>query len=63
MPLKQSHTIKRIYVRTYTDTGQEIAGVEWSNGACTQGALHNPHMLALFARGEREGLTIERETW
>lgn len=60
---KKRNSIVRISVRTYSDTGQEQAVVDWSDGSRTIGALHKQHMLALFAAGEREGLIIEREKW
>lgn len=65
-------TIVRVYTRHYTDNGQDVACVDWSDGSCTVGPAYTyhgillpqgPHMGALFDRAIREGLTVERETW
>jgi hypothetical protein len=60
-------TIKRAYTRHYSDTGQTFAYVEWSYGSRTEGEVEHHrlglHMLALFQRAQREGITIENETW
>lgn len=74
--MKTKNTITRAYIRHYSDNGQTKAYVEWADGArtegdfgpcpcCGQARLDNlgTHMAALFARAQREGLTIERETW
>lgn len=55
--------ITKIYVRKYRDNGQTKAYVEWSNGGRTEGSPKNTHVVALFARAEREGLTVTREIW
>ena len=62
--------ITRIYTRRYTDNGQCTAYVDWSDGSRTEGEARNynqlpisTHMRALFERGLRDGLKIERETW
>lgn len=66
---------KRIYVRTYSDTGQVVAYAEHDKGR-TEGACQyagsrrrgylpsfGAHMHALFAAAKRQGLRLERETW
>lgn len=64
-----TRTIKRAYTRHYSDNDQLAAYVEWSCGSRTEGAAEAPlspsglHMRALFARAERDGLTISHETW
>lgn len=64
--------IAKIVIRHYRDSGQNVSIVEWANGSTTQGAayLYNglllpegTHMGALFDRGLREGLTVERQAW
>lgn len=59
--------ITKAYIRTYADSGQTKAYVEWigddGEPGRTEGPRSNPHMAALFARAEREGITITRETW
>jgi len=61
--MRTQNTIKRAYVRHYSDNNQTTAYVEWSDGSSTEGEQDNLHMRELFKRAEREGLTIERETW
>lgn len=69
-------TIKRAYVRRYSDTGQIVAYVEWANGSRTESTLRRfdigrgriavtfgTHMHQLFARAKAAGLTLQRETW
>lgn len=61
-------TITKAYVRLYRDTQQMTAYVEWSSGGRTEGIARNwepveTHMVALFRRAEREGVTVERQTW
>lgn len=66
--------ITAAYIRHYHDNGQTTAYVEWIDGrgklGCTEGRICSrtgdkpnqpagPHMQALFARAEREGVTIE----
>ncbi len=63
MNTKQTTTISKAYIRHYTDNDQHTAYVEWSDGGRTEGEPENGHMLALFARAQREGLNITRETW
>lgn len=67
-PLK----ITRAYTRHYSDNGQDMAYVDWSDGSRTEGAAERyhgilipkgTHMGALFDRALREGLTIGPETW
>lgn len=67
--------ITKAYIRTYADNGQTTAYVEWSDGSRSEGRLpgmpcrccgqpvNGEHMAALFARANREGITITRETW
>lgn len=62
--------IARIYTRHYSDNLQTTAYVEWSDGSRTEGPARHynrvpigTHMQALFERGLRDGLAIERETW
>lgn len=66
------HSIKRIYTRQYRDNGALRSYVDWSDGSRTEGEAeryhgllvpHGAHMGALFDRGIREGLTVEREVW
>lgn len=68
-------SIKRIYVRRYSDSGDIVAYCEWSDGSRTEGRLtyrelshrsgftFGQHMHALFNRARREGLHMEREYW
>lgn len=62
-------TIKRAYTRLYSDSGQLVAYVEWSNGSRTEAATDKPreargtHMRALFERAKRDGLSVDHETW
>lgn len=55
------------YIRHYSDNDQRTAYVEWSTSrgrtGHTEGPPSNPHMQALLARADREGLTVRRETW
>jgi len=66
MPRKPDE-ITRIYMRTYTDTGQKTLYVDWSNGSCTEcdaeRACSNEHMRALVDAAQRKGLTLENEVW
>jgi hypothetical protein len=59
--------ITKAYVRTYSDTGQVIAYVEWvddkGEAGRTEGRESNGHMIALLLRAEREGVTVERQRW
>jgi hypothetical protein len=59
--------ITRIYTRTYTDSGQVTTYIEWVDNAGergrTEGHDTNPHMQALIARGQREGVKLETEIW
>jgi hypothetical protein len=65
-----AHTIKRAYTRRYSDNSQCKAYVDWSDGSRTEGEARyynqmpiGKHMIALFERAIRGGLTIEHETW
>jgi hypothetical protein len=59
--------ITRAYVRTYSDSGQTVAYVEWVDNkgetGRTEGKPDNAHMQALLAKAEREGLRVEYEQW
>lgn len=73
--IKPRAQIVRIFVRTYSDSGETRAFVEWrgSSGkpATTSGPAENrdgewhfsAHMTALIERGLREGLSLESEVW
>lgn len=61
-------TIARItaaVLRTYRDSGQTKAIVDWLDErgryGSTSGEPANPHMVALIARAEREGITVRIE--
>jgi hypothetical protein len=65
-PVKYSlerNEIDRAYVRTYSDSGQVTAYVEWSDGSRTKGEPSGVHMSELFRRAKRDGIEIESETW
>lgn len=59
--------ITKAYIRTYTDTGQTTAYVEWiddkGQSGRTEGKRNGPHMQALLSRAKREGVRVERERW
>lgn len=59
--------ITKAYIRTYSDSGQTTAYVEWvddkSKTGRTEGKEHNPHMQALLKRAEREGVEVKRQQW
>lgn len=59
--------IVRAYTRTYQDSGQILAYVEWFDTAHkfgrTVGDPMNAHMLALYARARREGVKPTVEIW
>lgn len=71
--------ILRAYVRTYSDTGQVKAYVEFIDEFGRPSRVEGPapgakchecgqphrstHIAALFARAERDGLSIEDEMW
>lgn len=70
MEMTKRNKIIRVYTRRYSDTGQTMAYVEWSDGSRTEGNARSysrapigTHMQALFDQALREGLKIERETW
>jgi hypothetical protein len=51
-------------VRTFSDTGQTQAYVEWDDGSHTTGDPNNTHMKALLARAKREGVNVKLgEVW
>ena len=60
-------TITRIYIRTYTDNGQQTLYVDWSDRSRTEcdaeEACKNQHMQALVRRANQQGLRVEREIW
>ena len=51
------------YVRTYSDSGQTKAYVEWSDGSRTEGEPDDAFMEALFERAKREGVKVRHEVW
>lgn len=59
--------ITKAYIRTYSDSGQVTAYVEWVDNkgktGCTEGEENNLHMAALLKRAEREGVEVERQRW
>jgi hypothetical protein len=59
--------ITRAYIRTYSDSGQTVAYVEWIDDkgetGRTEGRESNGYMIALLLRAKREGVTVERERW
>lgn len=59
--------ITKAYIRTYSDSGQTTAYVEWvdhkGKSGRTEGKEYNPHMQALTKRAEREGVQVERQYW
>lgn len=69
--------ITRAHIRTYSDSGQVTAYVEWIDNkgrtGRTEGSQHSnccvrephfgTHMQALLQRASREGLTVESERW
>lgn len=59
--------ITKAYIRTYTDSGQTTAYVEWvdrkGKTGRTEGKPDGTHMQALLQRAEREGVKVERERW
>jgi hypothetical protein len=59
--------ITLVYLRTYSDTGQKVLYVEWSDGSRTsceaERATKSTHMQALLARAQREGIILETESW
>jgi len=59
----QSKTIRRAYIREYSDSGQITAYVEWSDGSRTEGDRTSTHMLSLLRRALNETGKVEYETW
>ena len=55
--------IIKAYIRDYSDNGQTTAYIEWSDGSRTEGSVNSAHIQALFRRADREGITVNRETW
>lgn len=69
--------ITKAYIRTYSDSGQHKSYVEWIDTDGTPGRTEGDamrlamgrtwyvggHMKELFARAEREGITLEQQTW
>lgn len=59
--------ITKAYIRTYSDSGQVQAGVEWvdhrGKKGTTQGDPENMHMKALLIRAKREGIKVEEQEW
>lgn len=60
-------SIEDAYVRTYGDTGQRTAYVEWTDHkghtGRTEGPENSARMRALLARAKREGVDVRKETW
>ena len=46
-------------VRTYADTGQTRAWVNWSDGSSTSGNPESAHMKELLARAKRSGVRLK----
>lgn len=68
--------ITAAYVRRHSDNGQLTRYVEWIDHRGKHGRTEEPtycpycgrrnvgtHIRALIARGRREGVALERETW
>lgn len=59
--------ITKVYIRTYSDSGQTTAYIEWIDNrnktGRTEGKPDNTHMQALLNRAKREGVEIERQRW
>lgn len=56
---KYGQDIRAAGVRTFSDTGQTQAYVQWEDGSQTVGAPDNTHMKALLARAKREGVNVK----
>lgn len=58
--------IRAAVLRTYSDSGQTKAIVDWIDErgryGSTSGDPANGHMVALMARAEREGIVVRVET-
>lgn len=61
--MRKPRQIVGFQIRRYSDSGQVTAYCLWSDGSRTEGSPENPHILALKARAEREGLEVLQETW
>ena len=59
--------ITKAYIRTYTDSGQETAYVEWVDDkgkkGRTEGSPDSTHMKALLDRAKREKVKVEKQKW
>lgn len=59
--------ITKAYIRTYSDSGQETAYVEWvdhkGKAGRTEGKADSAHMKALLQRAKREGIEVKKEKW
>lgn len=57
----------KAYIRTYSDTGQVKAYVEWiddfGNRGRTEGNPDGTHMQALLKRARHEGVPTIKEVW
>ncbi len=54
------------YIRTYSDTNQTMAYVEWEDSEWTgrtEGSPNNLHIQELFRAAEREGINVRKEVW
>ncbi len=65
--MKEVSRIIRIYKRHYRDNNQMTIYIDWSDKSrmecAAEQACANPHMRALIARAQRQGLTLEQEVW
>lgn len=59
--------VTKAYIRTYSDTGQTVAYVEWidhkGKSGRTEGKQDGLHMQALLSRAKREGVAVDRQRW
>ena len=55
--------IRRYYIRRYSDNGQTVAYVEWSDGSRTEGSPLNWHMRALMDRADDLNAPFEYQCW
>lgn len=59
--------ITKAYIRTYSDSGDEKAYVEWVDDkgkkGRTEGKPDNAHMKALLDRAKREKVKVETQKW
>lgn len=64
---KACREISKAYIRTYSDSEQRTAYVEWSDGSRTEGTVHGNgvglHMRSLLQQAVNSGLKIAQEVW